>query len=112
MSDDAFSISDVESEGEGPNIRPPQASGSHGGKKSHKHKMKDRDVRRSRHKEHKSNQSRDTESRRSEYQRYRRYEKTDRDRSARRGESGDLRHRLKASLTGAMAGEQLPIVTS
>ena len=39
MSDDAFSISDVESEGEGPNIRPPQASGSHGGKKSHKHKI-------------------------------------------------------------------------
>merc|ERR1712228_24607 len=63
MSDEeGISLSDPESEGEGPNIRPPQAGGSYG-KKHHKQKHRDRDLwRQNRHREERADRDRDRSS--------------------------------------------------
>jgi len=102
MSDEeGISLSDPESEGEGPNIRPPQAGGSYG-KKHHKQKHRDRDLwRQNRHREERAD--RDRERRKNDVRggrddRHRRNDR-DRDRSSGGGgrriaESIDLRHRL------------------
>merc|ERR1711945_3964 len=99
MSDEeAISLSDPESEGEGPNIRPPQAGGSYG-KKHHKQKHRDRDLwRQNRHREERAD--RDRERRKNDLRgrddRHRRNER-DRDRSSggrRVADTTDLRHRL------------------
>jgi len=115
MSDeDAISLSDAESEGEGPNIRPPQAGGtaggSQGGRKHHKHgRHKEKEGWRQRdggqrHREE-GDGKRDRERKR-EGRVNREAKRRDRDRErggverggGRRGENradtGDLRHRL------------------
>jgi len=104
MSDeDAISLSDAESEGEGPNIRPPQAAGSshsHGGKKHHKQKYRDRDMWRQRHRDERDGGKRDRDGRRKGDGR--RDDRRDRDRERVSGggrrisdNTQDLRHRLK-----------------
>jgi len=108
MSDeDAISLSDAESEGEGPNIRPPQAGGgAHGGKKHHKHgRHREREGWRQReggqrHREE-GEGKRDRDRRKSGSRGTREARRRDRDRErggGRRGDArtdtGDLRHRL------------------
>ena len=102
MSDEeAISLSD-ESEGEGPNIRPPQAAGGshgHGGhaRKHHKQKHRDRDMwRQGRHREADRGDRGHRERRKGEGRQERRQDRRD-DRSDGRGhrDTLDLRHRLK-----------------
>jgi len=107
MSDEeTISISDAESEGEGPNIRPPQAAGGSGfqSKKSHKQKHRDRDMWRQRHRDDRGETKRDRDRRRAPDEgrgRHDRSKRSDRERErggGRRGfneDANDLRHRLK-----------------
>jgi len=102
--EEAISLSDDESEGEGPNIRPPQAGGSHG-KKLHKHaRQRERDGWRPRHREE-GEGKRDRHRRKSGSRSNREARRRDRERErgergggGRRGDmrpdTGDLRHRL------------------
>lgn len=112
MSDEeAISLSDAESEGEGPNIRPPQAGG-HSHKKHQKHgRHRDKDMWRHRdgshrHGKYEGDSKRDRNRRKSGSRGNREARRRERDRDRDRGDrggnrrgelrtdSGDLRHRL------------------
>ena len=118
MSDEeAISISDAESEGEGPNIRPPQAAGGSGfqSKRSHKQKHRDKDMWRQRHRDDRGESKRDRDRRRAPDDgrgRHDRSKRSDRDRErggGRRGfneDANDLRHRLKERHLRDFASEE------
>ena len=120
MSDeDAISISDAESEGEGPNIRPPQAAGgsSFQNKRSHKQKHREKDMRRQRHRDDRGESKRDRDRRRAPDDGRGRHEKSKRpDRDWERGggrrgfneDANDLRHRLKERHSRDFTSEERP----
>jgi len=120
MSDeDAISISDAESEGEGPNIRPPQAAGgsSFQNKRSHKLKHREKDMRRQRHRDDRGESKRDRDRRRAPDDGRGRHEKSKRpDRDWERGggrrgfneDANDLRHRLKERHSRDFPSEERP----
>lgn len=104
MSDeDVISLSDPDSEGEGPGIRPPQAKKDEEKRRKHREERKgrhreERDEKRRRRREDESVRERDREHRRREDRggtRDRREERDHRDgRSRSSGDNSDLRHRL------------------
>jgi len=110
MSDEISSLSE-ESEGEGPNIRPPQAHGASAGRKSHKYKYKEQDGeregwRQERHREgrteNKRRERKKSSGRGGRDERHRRDVERDRGGGGagrRAGESNknDLRYRLNSS---------------
>jgi len=109
MSDEISSLSE-ESEGEGPNIRPPQAHVGSAGRKSHKYKYREADVEREgwrveRHREagrpeNKRRERKKSSGRGEREERHRRDAQRDRGGGGgRRGESNqnDLRYRLNSS---------------